>query len=63
MLQTGREYLQTLAAVRKMQIKITIGYRNQAPIGMAKIKIVKIPIAGKDSEKLSQLYVTGGNVT
>ena len=55
--------MQTLAAVRKTQIKITIGYRNQAPIGMAKIKIVKIPIAGKDSEKLSQLYVTGGNVT
>ena len=42
----------TSLAIRKMQIKIIMRYHYYTPIRMSQIKVVIIPIAGRDAKKL-----------
>ena len=52
----------TSLATRKIQIRITVKCYYHMLIKMAKVKIMIIPIAGKDAETVNQLYTTDRNV-
>lgn len=45
-----------------MQIKIIMRYHYHTSSRMPQVKLVIIPIAGKDAKKWDQLYIAGENV-
>ena len=59
----GNEHVKkcsTSLTIREMKIKPRISYRHTT-IRTAKIKIVTVPNANKDVEKLDPSYIAGGN--